>query len=74
MTKYLAIGCAALLVLLGISGWLLKNSYEANGKLEQANTQLTKTLEDKTNATRGRATTENVVRRMPDAAKRDRLR
>jgi hypothetical protein len=34
MTKYLAIGMAVLVALLGVAGFLLKRSYEANGALE----------------------------------------
>jgi len=34
MTKTLAIAAGVLVVLLGISGWMLKASYEANGALE----------------------------------------
>lgn len=34
ISKYMAIGMAVLVVLLGVSGWLLKRSYEANGALE----------------------------------------
>jgi predicted transcriptional regulator len=34
MTKYLAIGMVVLVALLGVSGWLLKRSYAANGALE----------------------------------------
>ncbi len=36
LTGYMAAGIVALLLLLGISGWLLKNSYEANGALKAA--------------------------------------
>lgn len=34
MTKYMAIGMVVLVALLGVSGWLLKRSYAANGALE----------------------------------------
>lgn len=34
MTKYMAIGIVVLVALLGVSGWLLKRSYAANGALE----------------------------------------
>lgn len=34
MIKYMAIGMAALVALLGVSGWLLKRAYAENGALE----------------------------------------
>lgn len=34
ITKYMAIGMVVLVALLGVSGWLLKRSYAANGALE----------------------------------------
>lgn len=37
MIKYMAIGMAVLVALLGVSGFLLKQSYAANGQLEVAN-------------------------------------
>lgn len=72
--KILAIACGVLVILLGVSGWLLKNSYEANGKLTESNRQLTESLNAKTQATKGRAQVDRVVRDLAPADVLDRLR
>lgn len=74
MTKYLAVALGIALLATAGLGWLLKGSYERNGELEQANTQLTKTLENKANATRSRANTERANRQLPPAGVLDKLR
>ena len=74
MTKYLAIGAGVLAIALGITGWLLKQSYETNGKLQQENAQLQSTLKEKADARKSRANTDGAVRRMPPADVIERLR
>jgi len=74
MTKYLAIAIGVLVLLLAGSGWLLKRSYEANGKLSHANTELTKRLEEKENARKDRERTDSDIRKLPPADVLERLR
>lgn len=74
LTKYLVIGIGVLLLALGAAGWLLKNSYEANGALQLSVDSLTKANKAKTDATQSRAKTDDAVRRMAPADKRDKLR
>lgn len=74
MIRILAIAIGVLVVALGIGGWLLKQSYEENGKLKASNDQLQATLKAKTQATQGRAQTDDQVRKLPPATVLDRLR
>lgn len=66
MTRYLGIALAVSLALLAVAGWLLKSSYETNGKLTNANASLTKQLNEARNANRERATIDRDVRSLPD--------
>lgn len=74
MTRALAIACGVLVIALGIAGWLLKKSYEANGALENANAALTESLKAKEKATKSRAVTQQRVRQMAPAEKLERLK
>lgn len=74
MSKILAIGLALSLGAAAVLGWLLKNSYERNGELENANAALTESLKAKEQATRGRAQTQQKVRQMAPAEKLERLK
>lgn len=74
MTRYLAIAIGVLVVLLGVSGWLLKRSYEENGRLSHANAELTKRLEEKDHARKERERTDSDIRKLPPADVIDRLR
>ena len=67
MSRYLAIAIAVLLLALGGVGYLLKLSYEDNGKLKESNAQLQASLKAKSDATRGRAQTDDTVRKLPPA-------
>ena len=74
MIRALAIACGVLVILLGVSGYLLKNSYEANGALQVSVDALAKANEAKSNATQSRAKTDTAVRSLPPADKRSWLR
>lgn len=78
MTKYLAIGAAVLILLLGAGVWFLHREvndlHERTGKLEESNRQLTETVNAKIKASQGRAQTDNAVRRLPPADKLNGLR
>lgn len=77
MVKYLAIAAGVVILLLGGACYLLYQRTETlaarAAKLEQSNDQLTKAINAKTNATRDRAATDNAVRRLAPADKRDLL-
>lgn len=78
MMKYLAIGAAISIALLGVACWLLLGKVEdlnkRQGELEESNRQLTETVNAKIKAAQGRAQTDNAVRRLDPPAKLDRLR
>lgn len=62
----------------GVAIWLLLGRLDdANtriGALEHSNSQLSNSLKEKENALQSRQRTNNAVKRMPDADKRERLR
>lgn len=74
MSRILSIGLAVSIGAAAILGWLLKNSYERNGELEHAARTYAKALSDKTEATKGRAVTQQKVRQMAPAEKLERLK
>lgn len=74
MTKYLAIVLVIAALAAAGLGYLLKLSYEENGKLKESNAQLQATVKAKSNATLGRAKTDSDVRKLPPAGVLDRLR
>jgi hypothetical protein len=71
VTKYLAIGAAAVILLLGATCFFLFKQIEGieqrTGSLEQSNQQLQTTVKAKTDATQGRAQVDRAVRAMPPA-------
>lgn len=74
ISKYLAIACGVLVLLLAGTGYLLRESYKDNGALKNANTALSKTLKEKEDALKNRARIEQNVRALPDDALLDKLR
>ena len=78
MSRYLAIGAALAIALLGVACFLLFKEVESlntrAGKLEESNRQLTETVNAKIKASQGRATTDNTVRKLPPDHKLDGLR
>jgi hypothetical protein len=76
VTRYLAIGAAVTIALLGVVSWLLFKEVEGLkgqvGELKESNRQLTETVNAKIKAAQGRAQTDNAVRQMapPDILQR----
>ena len=68
-----AVAGASLLALAG-TGWLLKNSYERNGKLEGALTTVTVRLKELNDAHRERDKIDGANRALPDDKLFDGLR
>ena len=78
MTKYIAVGAAITIALMGVACWLLFKEVEGLkgqvGELKESNRQLTETVNAKIKASQGRAQTDNAVRKLPPDGKLDRLR
>jgi hypothetical protein len=78
VTKYLAIGAAVTIALMGVACWLLFKEVESLkgqvGELRESNRQLTETVNAKTKATQGRAQNDSTVRQLPPAGIIERLR
>ncbi len=74
LTGWLAIAVGILVLALGGAGYLLKTSYEDNGKLKASNDQLQATVRAKTQATQGRAQTDDSVRKLAPADVLQRLK
>lgn len=78
MTKYLAIGAAVAILLLGAVCYFLfertQSLAERTGKLEESNKQLQATVNAKTQATKDRASSDAAVRRLPPDGVLDLLR
>lgn len=78
MVKYAAIAAALALAVMGAALWWqtkrLDAAQEHIGKLEHSNRQLTETVNAKTNATKQRARSDQVVRDLPDDDLARRLR
>lgn len=74
MIKYLGAALAVAILAAAVLGWLLKTSYETNGKLKESNAQLTAAINAKVEATKSRATTDSRVRRLAPADVIERLR
>ncbi len=72
-TGIMAAVIAVLVIALGVSGYLLKQSYEDNGTLKASNAQLNAAIAAKVEATKSRAQTNQAVRKMAQPEKLEKL-
>lgn len=74
LAKILAGALALSVIALGVGGYFLRESWQENARLENANKSLTESLAAKERATQGRAQTQQRVRTMAPAEKLERLK
>lgn len=74
LTAILGIACAVLVGTLAVSGYMLKSSYERNGKLEASLKTATERLTELNNAHKERDKIDGTTRALPDDKLFDGLR
>lgn len=74
MTRILLAALGVFVAISGVLGWFLWGQLEANGKLKESNAQLQATVNAQTKAVKGRAQTDDAIRKLPPAAVLDRLK